>query len=154
MSKRKSEKAARHVRLYHYMLQTEAWKSLGVTERAMYIDIASRYAGLGSNNGRIHYSVRDAAENLNISRSTASRGLTTLQERGFLVAERRGAFSIKTARKATEYRLTEFASDINSDVATKEFMRWKPSEKQNTVTPAGPCGYSGGTVRLLRRDHA
>jgi hypothetical protein len=44
----------RHVRIHHYMMETPAWKSLGVTEKAMYVDIASRYAGPGSNNGRIH----------------------------------------------------------------------------------------------------
>jgi hypothetical protein len=46
-------------------------KSLGATERAMYLDIAARYAGYGSNNGKIGYSVREAATNLHVGTSTA-----------------------------------------------------------------------------------
>ena len=132
----------RHVRIHHYMMETPAWKSLGVTERAMYVDIASRYAGLGSNNGRIHYSVREAAERLRIGKSTAARALEILADRGFIVAEKRGAFSLK-ARHASEWRLTEFASDIGSDFATKEFVHWRPDKgpsdcryAQLEVTPA------------------
>jgi IclR helix-turn-helix domain len=147
------EKAAhRHVRICHYMMDTPAWK-MDCIERAMYLDIASRYAGLGTNNGRIHYSVREAAERLHISRSTAARALLTLQERGFIVAERRGAFSIKVRRQATEWRLTEFASDISPDLATKEFIHWTPDKNKprypqwdRTVTPVTPHGYSSGTV--------
>jgi DNA-binding transcriptional MocR family regulator len=133
------------------MMETEAWKSLCAVERAMYVDIASRYAGLGSNNGRIHYSVREAAERLHISKSTAARALATLAERGFIVAEKRGAFSLK-ARHSTEWRLTEFASDISSDFATKDFVHWRPESKTRyperdcTISLAGPVGPSSGTV--------
>ena len=143
----------RHVRIHHYMMETPAWKSLGVTERAMYVDIASRYAGPGSNNGRIHYSVREAAERLQIGKSTAARALEILADRGFIVAEKRGAFSLK-ARHATEWRLTEFASDIGSDFATKEFVRWRPEDKiryperDRTVSPAGPHGICSGTAPI------
>ena len=148
----------RHVRIHHYMMETPAWKSLGVTERAMYVDIASRYAGPGSNNGRIHYSVREAAERLHIGKSTAARALEILADRGFIVAEKRGAFSLK-ARHATEWRLTEFASDIGSDFATKEFVRWRPEDKtryperDRTVSPAGPLSTSSGTVPDSNTSH-
>jgi len=148
----------RHVRIHHYMMETPAWKSLGVTERAMYVDIASRYAGPGSNNGRIHYSVREAAERLHIGKSTAARALEILADRGFIVAEKRGAFSLK-ARHATEWRLTEFASDIGSDFATKEFARWRPEDKiryperDRTVSPAGPHGISNGTAPDSNTSH-
>jgi hypothetical protein len=132
----------RHVRIYHYMMETPAWKSLGVAERAMYVDIASRYAGLGSNNGRIHYSVREAAERLHIGKSTAARALEILSDRGFIVAEKRGAFSLK-ARHATEWRLTEFASDISKDFATRSLCGGDLKTKHDTPS---------GTVRYLQRD--
>jgi hypothetical protein len=60
----RSDKEARHVRLYHSMLKSSAWKSLTANARAIYIEMASRYGGPGSNNGRIPYSVRDAAKSL------------------------------------------------------------------------------------------
>jgi hypothetical protein len=70
----RSDKAARHVRPYHTMLKTPAWKSLTANARAIYVEIASRYGGPGSNNGRIPYSVRDAANSLKIGKTTAANG--------------------------------------------------------------------------------
>jgi hypothetical protein len=111
------------------MMDTPAWKSLGAIERAMYLDIASRYAGHGTNNGRIGYSVRAAVNEFKIGLATAKRALDKLQERGFIACTTKGAFSRK-AKHATEWRLTEFASDVSSELATKEFMRWRPEENK------------------------
>jgi hypothetical protein len=119
----------RHVRICHYMMDTPAWKSLGAIERAMYLDIASRYAGQGTNNGKIGYSVRAAANELSIGLATAKRALDKLQERGFIVCMTKGAFSRKI-KHASEWRLAEFPSDVSNDFATKEFMRWRPVENK------------------------
>ena len=127
-------KEARHLRLYHWMLKSEAWKSLDATARAIYIEMAGRYAGPLSNNGRISYSVREAAEALKISKATASRALVVLQERGFIVATKHGTFNLKV-RHCTEWRLTEFGCDVTLAHATKDFMKWT-TEKQNTVSQA------------------
>ena len=149
----RSTKDARHVRLYHWLMQTAAWRSLDATARAIYVEIASRYGGPGSNNGRITYSVRDAAESLRIGKSTAGRALERLEERGFIVAMKKGAFSLKV-RHASEWRLTEFPSDATNDgaLATKDFVHWPP-KIQNTVPPqtsevpaAAPNGTCNGTA--------
>lgn len=152
MAKSKKESGPRHVRMHHWLMLSEAWKSLGCIERAMYLDIASRYAGFGSNNGKIGYSVRDAAANLHISKSTAARALGVLQERGFIVAEKRGTFNLKLGH-ASEWRLTEFASDVSKDFATKDFMFWTPDknktrypQRDRTVPEVGPIGTCVGTV--------
>ncbi len=142
----RSTKASRHVRLYHWMMDKPAWKSLNGNQRAIYVEMAKRYAGPGSNNGRIPYSVREAAESLRISRSTAARDLKVLQDRGFIVMTKRGAFNVKT-RRASEWRLTEFSCDLTDAIATKEFARWS-SEIQNTVPVAGPNGTCSGTMTL------
>jgi len=70
----RSKKAARHVRLHHWMMATPAWKRLNGNQRAIYVEMAARYNG--SNNGRIHMSAREAAEAVNISKATAARDLT------------------------------------------------------------------------------
>jgi DNA-binding transcriptional regulator YhcF (GntR family) len=130
----------RYVMIYHWLMETEAWKSLDGNSRAIYLEMARRYAGPGSNNGQITYSARQAAENLHISKDTANRALKALQERGFIVATTMGAFSRKN-RHATEWRLTEFDCDKTGDLATKDFTRWS-SETHNTVcviVPLGPC---------------
>jgi hypothetical protein len=132
------------------MTNSPAWHDLNAATRAIYCEMAKRYAGDGSNNGRIPYSVREAAAELRISPTTASRALKSLQHHGFIVAETRGAFSLKK-RHATEWRLTEFPCDITHALPTKDFMRWHPGQKiQNTVPvvklsvpmakPNGTCG--------------
>jgi DNA-binding transcriptional regulator YhcF (GntR family) len=146
------DRSPRHVRLHHYLMQTPAWQSLDTVARCIYIEIATRYAGLGSNNGRISYSVREAADHLHVGKSTAMRALDQLQDRGFVVCEQRGAFSLKK-RHATEWRLTEFANDITQgQLATKDFIRWTPSENKTrypqrnpSVPVAKPIGTHNGT---------
>jgi len=145
----RSKKAARHVRLYHWMMDKPAWKSLKASQRAILVEMYARYDG--SNNGRIPYSVRDAAVALRISKGTASRELIVLQDRGFIVPMMKGAFSLKR-RHATEWRLTEFNCDVTGGLPTKEFADWQP-KIQNTVslgsttgTVLKPIGTSGETV--------
>jgi len=104
-SRKRTAHVERHVRLYHRMMKTAAWRSLSCHARCIYIEIERRYGGPGSNNGKIHYPVREAGTDCNISKTTAANGLLELQERGFIRIERRGAFSLKT-RHATEFRLT------------------------------------------------
>jgi hypothetical protein len=127
-------KTLRHVRLYHWMTSSPAWRDLNAVARAIYCEMAKRYAGDGSNNGRLPYSVREAAAELKVGLATASRALKSLEERGFIVPVTKGAFSLKK-RHATEWRLTEFPCDVTHAVPTKDFMRWQPRPKiQNAVS--------------------
>lgn len=157
MSKR--DKGPRHVRICHYMMATPAWKSLGGIPRAIYLDMAARYRGHGSNNGRIGYSVRCAADELGIGVATAKRGLDQLQDHGFIVCTKRGAFSLKQ-RHASEWRLTEFPSDISTDMATKEFMTWTPEknktrypQRNRSIAVAEPISSCSGTEEELNTAH-
>lgn len=142
MSKARLRKTGRggnsphHVRLYHTMMRTEAWRSLRAVPRAIYVEISMRYGGPGSNNGRIPYAVRDAAKSLKISPSTASAGMKILQDRGFIVATTKGSFSRKV-RHATEWRLTEFSSDIDDRLPTRDYVRWS-AKIQSTVSATEP----------------
>jgi hypothetical protein len=137
----KRRKDARHVRIYHYMSKTPAWKSLNGNERATYLLLSERYMGL--NNGKIPYSVREIAIDLRICRDTAARCLKRLQERGFIVAMTKGAFSLKK-RHATEWRLTEHVCNVSGHGPTSEYRDWRP-EIQNTVPVVGPIGPRGRT---------
>ncbi len=126
-------KAPRHVRLYNWMTDSPAWHDLNAVARAIYLEMAKRYAGTGSNNGRLPYSVREAAAELRISQATVCRELRSLQDHGFIVAITKGAFSLKK-RHATEWRLTEFPCDVTHALPSKDFMRWQPSKIQNTAS--------------------
>ena len=140
-SKGRSKGEARHVRLYHSMMRSDAWRSLDAVARCAYVEIASRYGGTGSNNGRIPYSLREMAEALGVGKATAMRAVQRLQERGFVVQTKRGAFSMKV-RHATEWRLTEYACDVSGNLATKDWQAW--SRKNH--------GCRDETVRVPRRN--
>lgn len=157
--RRDKSKTHRYVALHHWQMNTAAWKDLSANARAIYLEINKRYNG--ANNGRIGYSVREAAKELKISKATAARAFRELEDHGFIVAEQKGSFNYKydaqgkRKRLASEWRLTAYGSDVASDIpsqvkGSKEFMRWP--QIQNTVSPGGqvvpvvkPDGPSGET---------
>ena len=121
MSRRHKVKSERYVKLRFWLLNSPAWKSLPPAARALYIEMVKRY--FGSNNGRIVMGVRDARKLIGVSKDTAHMALRFLEDRGFVVCTKRGAFSHKTCMDASEWRLTEYDSDYPVQHATKEFMR-------------------------------
>lgn len=157
MTKNPRDKLPRHTMLFQYMMDSQAWKSLGAIPRAVYLDIAKRY--YGTNNGRIGYSIRCAVAELHIGNATAKRALDALQDRGFIVAMKRGHFNVKI-RLASEWRLTQYACDVSSSLATKDFMSWT-SDKNKTRYPqrnrtdavAEPFGVRSGTDASLNTSH-
>jgi hypothetical protein len=130
----------RYVQLFHWTMQSAAWRDLTPNARCILIEIIYRYNG--ANNGFIVYSIREAMRDLNVGHGTAARGFKELVEHGFIVPEQRGAFHWKidlTGRRhrpASEWRLTHYDNDRaktgESRYPTKEFMSWGPS------APSGP----------------
>ncbi len=142
----------RYVRLPEYMLASPAWQSLDGNCRALYIELARRYRGPNSNNGKIPYSVREAAKALHIGRSTAQRCFDKLLDRGFTKIGKRSGFSMK-GRVATEWLLTEFADDTSSTLAlpTNDFMKWSPKNSFHSPNSDTHSPMSGPPM-ALRRD--
>jgi DNA-binding transcriptional MocR family regulator len=136
------KKSGRWLTLQHWFLKSPAWRGLPCVARALYLEIAMRYNG--SNNGRISYSAREAAQALKISKATACRALELLRARGFIACTRKGAFSLKAKPEASEWRLTEHANDVIPAHATKDFMSWQPEEAAQNLEH----GFSGETVRV------
>jgi hypothetical protein len=151
------DKPHRYLMMNRYLLESQAWKSLNATARAVYVHMAMKY--YGSNNGRIGYSVRAAAEELKIGLATASRALADLQYRGFIVPKKRGAFSLKV-RHASEWRLTDLVCNVTGDLPTKDFMRWTPDknktrypQRKRTVSEVEAIGICGGSEPDSNTSH-
>ncbi len=151
------DKPARYVAMSHYLMRSPAWKSLGCIARAVYLDMASRY--YGSNNGRIVYAIRCAVDELHIGNATAKRALDALEDCGFIVATKRGAFSLKV-RNATEWRLTEYQCDVSNRIPTKDFMTWTPDknktrypQRKRTDAVAEAIGVRSGSTASLNTAH-
>ena len=124
MKKKRTEE--RFVRLTYGLIQSQAWRSLDGNARAIYVELAMLYRGPDTNNGRIGFSVRQAAHAINVSKDTAARAMTRLQERGFIVATAKGRFDGK--RDATRWRLTEFKCDITGRPASRNFETWTTAD--------------------------
>jgi hypothetical protein len=136
MSRKNKESNDRYLQLHHFMLKTEAWLALSAPARAVYIQIGFRYNG--ANNGKIAYSVRDAASECDINKDTASRAFKELVARGFIEERRHGALSKKT-RIASEWRLTAYKCDLTGEFKTCAFMhRGGPEHSGYTPQKRGP----------------
>jgi DNA-binding transcriptional MocR family regulator len=142
----------RYVSLTEYMLASPAWHALDGNSRALYVELARRYRGPNSNNGKIPYSVREAALALNIGRSTAQRCFQRLTALGFIKIGKRSGFSMK-GRVSTEWLLTEFPDDTQAAFteATKDFMKWKPENSFHSPTSDTHSPTSEPPM-VLRRD--
>lgn len=132
-SKWKRKGKPKYLSLESYMVKSDAWRSLMPNDRALYLELKWRFDGF--NNGRIGLGVREAADALNIGKNACWASFRTLQEKGFIRVAKASGFNIKS-RRSTEWRLTEIKSDINGDLPTMEFMKWRPDEK-STVPPQG-----------------
>ena len=103
----------------------------------------------GSNNGRIHMSMREAETLCNCSNKPIRRSLERLQELGFIKKTKQGGFNVKV-RHASEWELTEYK--VGKELATKDFMRWKDpktsvkNNKTDQVEKKSRCTESSGTV--------
>jgi hypothetical protein len=135
----------RFVWLRFWLTDSPAWRSLSCNARALYIELARRYNG--HNNGHISYSLRQASQNLHIGKTAAAVAFQLLQDRGFIACTKKGAFSWKAVRDASEWRLTEYANDFPPEHVTKEFMRWQPPGSESNE-------FTKSRTRVLRRDRA
>lgn len=137
MAKRKRRSLInKHVRLNHWMMNSDAWRHLQVGPRQLLVEMYRLFDG--TNNGRLFLSVRDAAKRLNVSPNTVMPWFHALIEKGFIVASQRGAFSLKK-RHATSWILTEFS--VGDALPTRDFMRWKaPIDNQKPVSETDTNG--------------
>ncbi len=118
---------SKHVRHYNWQLLCPAWKALSMTARCLEMELKALHNG--DNNGDLFLSVREAAKRLGVAHNTANKAFKELEEKGFIKPNEKGSFTYKL-RHATSWVLTEF--EYHGQLATKDFMRWRPEEKTRT----------------------
>jgi hypothetical protein len=144
--KSKKRGAGRHVQLPEWVQASEAWRTLPVGPRALYVELKRRFNG--SNNGRVILSHRDAAKAVNAHRNTVGRWFSELEERGFIVMAQAPHWGPSGIGKSSHWTLTEYATDTMKP-ATMDFMRWAEKQKPRT-TDGTPRHYEGDTKGKLR----
>ncbi|HEV7285903.1 MAG TPA: hypothetical protein VGN75_13695, partial [Kaistia sp.] len=131
-----------------FMYRSEAYQSLMPAEKVAYQELKWRFDG--SNNGRIGLGCRELAEVLNTkSKTTATKALAVLVEKGFIVKTKASGFSVKH-RAATEWRLTEYPCDVTGQLPTKEFLRWRAPRENKTQSSERDTQSSEGDTTALK----
>lgn len=126
----RSKKDARHVRLYHSVMRTAAYRSLSPQARALLIELYALFNG--ENNGELFMSLRDAATRANFSKNSAKRYFDELQETGFIRLRAREPIKW-SARHARCWILTEHP--FGGQPPSRDFDKWRPPGKTESVSP-------------------
>lgn len=104
------------------MAQSTAFRSLSGIAIKAWIEIRCRYNG--QNNGMLSLSLRQAADLLGMSQTSAKRALDELVDKGFLKRRSRGQWY---GRKAAEYIATDCGFDGN--FPTRDWQQWTSKNK-------------------------
>ena len=138
---------AKHVRFYWWLLESEAYRALSPSARALLIELYALYNS--QNNGEMFLGVRDAAKLTNVSKATAARAFSELEVRGFIRAKQRGSFDYKK-RHATTWILTEY--EYAGRAPTKDFKRWQSGMNLKPGITGETDGTAGETVSKKRNS--
>lgn len=119
-----------HVRLYHYLVKSHAFRALSPSARCLYIDL--RLQLRATNNGDISAAKTDLEKLGWTSSATISRALKELVAAGFIAVTRPGGFP---ARTPTLYRFTDLDTYERRDKgipavkATNDFQKFQSVEQ-------------------------
>lgn len=139
------------IKLDLYMVRSAAYRSLKALPRSVYTALRERFNG--RNNGQIRCSVRDLAKDLHCSKDSAGAALKELEAKGFIRCAQPGSFNYKV-RHAAIWILTE--ESLGNQLATKDFMRWEPKEKNagpKSRTLCPKIGTDGSEYAALKTKH-
>jgi hypothetical protein len=134
MSKRRrTNPNNKFVMIERWFWRCPAWQALPHAARSLYIELELRFTG--QNNGDIELSVRKAMELIGCSFNFTSKMFRQLEDKGFIKARQRGSFGWK-ARHSTTWILT--LHEYLGRTPTKNFMDWKPPQKQTRTLRKSP----------------
>jgi hypothetical protein len=129
----RSKGDGRFVKLHNYVQDCPAWRSLSLPARCALLEILRVYNGI--NNGQLGMAVRLLAERLRCGKTTASRALEELEQKGFIGVQKVGVFG---RPMGSEYYVTMHRNDVNLEPPSKAFMRRTeptPVPSQTTAVP-------------------
>lgn len=118
------------VQIFAGFMKEQAWRSLGMTARVLYIELKSHFNG--GNNGDIGLSVRQAAANLNCSKGAAERAFKDLQAKGFIKKRTAGYLGSNGQGVSAKWELTELS--YRGIRPSREFKMWKQHNQQSPVS--------------------
>lgn len=150
MGTARKRRGDQHARVYRYERETEAYRSLSCTARALLIEFRLLYNGWSN---RIPMSVREAARRLGVSPKPATKALSELLDRGFIVLIQKGAFHNKESFASVYALANEPIDDRDGAVAPKGYMKWRKSTVVDSPTAGSRTDYRGAAGRGDERSN-
>jgi hypothetical protein len=132
------------VPLFKETLDASAWRALSHGARSLYVALKRRHSDRLGNNGHVHLSLREAAEELNSHRDQIARWFRELQHFGFIAMTEAARLGVNGKGKAPHWRLTELS--WNGNQPTRDFHRWNGvrfEDNSKTESRPGKQGHSG-----------
>ena len=143
-----SKREGQYFGLSYSMAHSAAFRSLSGGALKVLVELRCRFNG--GNNGKVFLSYQEAADMLGMSKSTAARAFSELEEKGFIRKARPGHFY---GRRAAEWILTDCS--YKGHQATRDWQNWrhgkagknKPSVLQRHDNPSSvPSGYRASVL--------
>ena len=104
----KSKKGEKYTKLILVYMQYPAWRALSPKAQALYPWLKMEWKGhKANNNGKISFSVRQAAKCKGVSNDTAAKAFHELQSKGFIVMTEPASLGVKGQGKCPKYEITE-----------------------------------------------
>lgn len=157
--KRGKRGGGKHIQLSEALQATEAWATLKPGPKVLYIELKRRY--VGTNNGQLVLSQRDAARALNVHRNTVGPWFRELEDRGFIFMTRAAYLGPSGVGQAPLWALSELAT-VDGKPATWAFRTWREKKKPVTkneharhdgsdTDPPSEGSKSGAVLKLVTR---
>lgn len=126
---------AQYITLPYGQLKSSAWRSLSGAAVKVWLELHTRFHG--SNNGRLHLSMNEAAKTLGLGKATVKRAFDELADKGFLVLETPGNWY---SRRAHDWRLTTkpMQTAKGKTLPTLDWQHWRPAKKEKQGSKADP----------------
>lgn len=151
---KKNEQRGEHwTKLVRNMMETPAWRALSPVAQALYPWLRMEWKGpQANNNGKIQFSVRQAATALGVALNTAGRGFHDLQAKGFIAVTKPAQLGLGGEARSPMYELTEIGMP-HADVRGGRmlFRDWRPGGDFPIIkaVPHNPKGVGGKTKPCL-----
>lgn len=123
------------VPLPYGLLRSDAWRSLSGPAVKLWLELHTRYNG--GNNGKLHLSMKEAAEILGLGKATVKRAYDELIDKGFIALETPGNWY---SRRAHDWRLTSkpMHTPKGKTPPTLDWQHWRPPQKQKQGSHTEP----------------
>lgn len=144
--KKRREDKEHFVNIKRRLLETPAFRALSAHAKALYPVLKLEWKGPRSNtNGRIVYSIRQAAAYLGCSKATAQKALWDLQAKGFIEVRQIAHPGLEGEARSHEYELTELPM-AGREKPRELFLEWSPDNefpvvKAKAHNPRGKNGF-------------